>query len=313
MKRPELMTTLLGVNLTQRIGSTPLLRLERVTASLKDVQVLAKAEWTNPGGSVKDRAASRIVSEALRSGKLGAGISLLDSTSGNTGIAYAMLGAAYGIPITLCMPSNVSKERKRILRAYGATVIYTDPGEGSDGAIRKAQEIAAAEPERYYYADQYSNDANWRAHYANGTADEIWMQTAGRVTHFVAILGTSGTFVGTSRRLKELNPAICCISLQPDSPFHGIEGTKHMETSIVPKIYDASIADAELGIETEAAYTMARRVARQEGLLIGVSAAAALVGALQVAQDAPADSVIVTIFPDSGDKYLSEHFWEENA
>ena len=313
MKRPELMTTLLGVNLTQRIGSTPLLRLERVTASLKDVQVLAKAEWTNPGGSVKDRAASRIVSEALRSGKLGAGISLLDSTSGNTGIAYAMLGAAYGIPITLCMPSNVSKERKRILRAYGATVIYTDPGEGSDGAIRKAQEIAAAEPERYYYADQYSNAANWRAHYANGTADEIWMQTAGRVTHFVAILGTSGTFVGTSRRLKELNPAICCISLQPDSPFHGIEGTKHMETSIVPKIYDASIAAAELGIETEAAYTMARRVAREEGLLIGVSAAAALVGAMQVARDAPAGSVIVTIFPDSGDKYLSEHFWEENA
>jgi cysteine synthase B len=307
------MTTLLGVNLTQRIGSTPLLRLERVTASLKDVQVLAKAEWTNPGGSVKDRAASRIVSEALRSGKLGAGISLLDSTSGNTGIAYAMLGAAYVIPITLCMPSNVSKERKRILSAYGATVIYTDPGDGSDGAIRKAQEIAAAEPEKYYYADQYSNDANWRAHYSNGTADEIWMQTAGRVTHFVAILGTSGTFVGTSRRLKELNPAICCISLQPDSPFHGIEGTKHMETSIVPKIYDASIADAELGIETEAAYTMARRVAREEGLLIGVSAAAALVGAMQVARDAPAGSVIVTIFPDSGDKYLSEHFWEENA
>ena len=312
MKRPELMTTLLGVNLTQRIGSTPLLRLERVTASLKDVQVLAKAEWTNPGGSVKDRAASRIVSEALRSGKLGAGISLLDSTSGNTGIAYAMLGAAYGILITLCMPSNVSKERKRILRAYGATVIYTDPGEGSDGAIRKAQEIAAAEPERYYYADQYSNDANWRAHYANGTADEIWMQTAGRATHFVAILGTSGTFVGTSRRLKELNPAICCISLQPDSPFHGIEGTKHMETSIVPKIYDASIADAELGIETEAAQAMARRVAREEGLLIGVSAAAALVGALQIAKDAAAGSVVVTIFPDSGDKYLSEHFWDEN-
>jgi cysteine synthase B len=224
-----------------------------------------------------------------------------------------MLGAAYGIPITLCMPSNVSKERKRILRAYGATVIYTDPGEGSDGAIRKAQEIAAAEPKKYFYADQYSNDNNWRAHYDHGTADEIWMQTAGRVTHFVAILGTSGTFVGTSRRLKELNPAIRCISLQPDSPFHGIEGTKHMETSIVPKIYDASIADAELGIETEAAYIMARRVAREEGLLIGVSAAAALVGALQIARAAPADSVIVTIFPDAGDKYLSEHFWDENA
>ncbi|MGA2352369.1 MAG: cysteine synthase family protein [Terracidiphilus sp.] len=307
------MTTALGLQLKQRIGSTPLLRLERVTAGLADVQVLAKAEWANPGGSVKDRAASNIVNEALKAGKLGAGKALLDSTSGNTGIAYAMLGAAYGIPITLCMPSNVSAERKRILNAYGATVIYTDPGEGSDGAIRKAQEIAAAEPEKYYYADQYSNDANWRAHYRNGTADEIWQQTAGRVTHFVAILGTSGTFVGTSRRLKELNPRIRCISLQPDSPFHGIEGTKHMETSIIPKIYDAGIADAELGIETEAAYTMARRMAREEGLLAGVSAAAALVGALQVAKEALDGSVIVTVFPDSGDKYLSEHFWSENA
>jgi len=307
------MTTALGLQLKQRIGSTPLLRLERVTAGLADVQVLFKAEWANPGGSVKDRAASNIVNEALKAGKLGAGKALLDSTSGNTGIAYAMLGAAYGIPITLCMPSNVSAERKRILNAYGATVIYTDPGEGSDGAIRKAQEIAAAEPEKYYYADQYSNDANWRAHYRNGTADEIWQQTAGRVTHFVAILGTSGTFVGTSRRLKELNPRIRCISLQPDSPFHGIEGTKHMETSIIPKIYDAGIADAELGIETEAAYTMARRMAREEGLLAGVSAAAALVGALQVAKEALDGSVIVTVFPDSGDKYLSEHFWSENA
>jgi cysteine synthase B len=299
--------------LNQRIGSTPLLRLKRVTAGLPDVQVLAKAEWANPGGSVKDRAASNIVNEALKAGKLGAGKTLLDSTSGNTGIAYAMLGAAYGIPITLCMPSNVSKERKRILSAYGATVIYTDPGEGSDGAIRKAQEIAAAEPDKYYYADQYSNDANWRAHYRNGTADEIWQQTAGRVTHFVAILGTSGTFVGTSRRLKELNSQIRCISLQPDSPFHGIEGTKHMESSIVPKIYDAGIADAELGIETEAAYTMAKRLAREEGLLVGVSAAAALVGALQVAREVPAGSIVVTIFPDSGDKYLSEHFWSENS
>ncbi|HEY1255677.1 MAG TPA: cysteine synthase family protein [Terracidiphilus sp.] len=307
------MTTALGLQLKQRIGSTPLLRLERVTAGLADVQVLAKAEWANPGGSVKDRAALNIVNEALKAGKLGAGKALLDSTSGNTGIAYAMLGAAYGIPITLCMPSNVSAERKRILNAYGATVIYTDPGEGSDGAIRKAQEIAAAEPEKYYYADQYSNDANWRAHYRNGTADEIWQQTAGRVTHFVAILGTSGTFVGTSRRLKELNPQIRCISLQPDSPFHGIEGTKHMETSIVPKIYDAGIADAELGIETEAAYTMAKRLAREEGLLVGVSAAAALVGAVQVAKEATAGSVVVTVFPDSGDKYLSEHFWSENA
>jgi cysteine synthase B len=307
------MTALLGVNLEERIGSTPLLRLVRIVRDLVDVQVLAKAEWTNPGGSVKDRAALNIVKEALRAGKLGTGNILLDSTSGNTGIAYAMLGASYGIPITLCMPSNVSAERKRILHAYGATILYTDPGEGSDGAIRKAQAIAASEPDRYIYADQYSNDANWLAHYKNGTADEIWQQTAGQVTHFVAILGTSGTFVGTSRRLKELNPAIRCISLQPDSPFHGIEGTKHMVTSIVPKIYDASIADEELGIETEAAYTMARRMAREEGLLVGVSAAAALVGALRVARNAAAGSVVVTVFPDSGDKYLSEHFWNDNA
>jgi len=303
----------LGANLQERIGNTPLLRLERVTDGLKDVQVLAKAEWANPGGSVKDRAASNIVAEALREDKLGAGKTLLDSTSGNTGIAYAMLGAAYGIPITLCMPSNVSEERKRILHAYGATIVYTDPGEGSDGAIRKARELAAAEPDKYTYVDQYSNEANWRAHYANGTADEIWRQTEGRVTHFVAILGTSGTFVGTSRRLKELNPEIRCISLQPDSPFHGIEGTKHMETSIVPKIYDASIADAELGIQTEAAQAMARRLAREEGLLVGVSSAAALVGALEVASEAKAGSVVVTIFPDSGDKYLSENFWNETA
>jgi cysteine synthase B len=290
-----------------------LLRLDRLTSKLDGVQVLAKAEWANPGGSVKDRAASNIVSEALLAGELGGGKSLLDSTSGNTGIAYAMLGAAYGIPVTLCMPSNVSTERKRILKVYGANIVYTDPGEGSDGAIRKVRKLAAAEPEKYYYADQYSNGANWRAHYSNGTADEIWRQTEGRVTHFTAMLGTSGTFVGTSRRLKELNPEIRCISLQPDSPFHGIEGTKHMETSIIPKIYDPSIADAELGIETEAAYAMARKLAREEGLLAGVSAAGALVGALRIAREAAAGAVIVTIFPDSGDKYLSEHFWDETA
>jgi cysteine synthase B len=307
------MSTPLGDNLKERIGNTPLLRFDRLTSKLDGVQVLAKAEWANPGGSVKDRAASNIVSDALLAGKLGGGKSLLDSTSGNTGIAYAMLGAAYGIPVTLCMPSNVSTERKRILKVYGAKIIYTDPGEGSDGAIRKARELAAAEPEKYYYADQYSNDANWRAHYSNGTADEIWRQTVGRVTHFTAMLGTSGTFVGTSRRLKELNPGIRCISLQPDSPFHGIEGTKHMETSIIPNIYDPSIADAELGIETEAAYTMARQLAREEGLLAGVSAAGALVGALRIAREAAAGAVIVTIFPDSGDKYLSEHFWDETA
>jgi cysteine synthase B len=289
-----------------------LLRFQKLTGDLKDVRVLAKAEWNNPGGSVKDRAAARIITEALRAGKLGTGKTLLDSTSGNTGIAYAMLGAAYDVPVLLCMPSNVSAERKRILHAYGAQVMFTDPGEGSDGAIRKARAMIAEDPKRYYYADQYSNEANWRAHYESGTADEIWRQTDGRVTHFTAMLGTSGTFVGTSRRLKELNPAIRCISLQPDSPFHGIEGTKHMETSIVPKIYDSSIADSELGIETEAAYFMARRMAREEGLLVGVSSAAALVGALRIARDATPGSVVVTIFPDSGDKYLSEHFWNED-
>jgi S-sulfo-L-cysteine synthase (O-acetyl-L-serine-dependent) len=303
----------LGTNLKARIGNTPLLRFERLAKGLDAVLVLAKAEWNNPGGSVKDRAASNIMAEALRAGKLGAGKTLLDSTSGNTGIAYAMLGAAYGIPVTLCLPSNVSAERKRILRAYGAKIVYTDPGEGSDGAILKAREMAAADPERYYYADQYSNDANWRAHYTNGTADEIWRQTEGRVTHFVAMLGTSGTFVGTSRRLKELNPKIACISLQPDSPFHGIEGAKHLETSIIPKIYDPMIADRNLGIGTEAAHQMCRRLAVEEGLLVGVSGAGALVGALEIARSAPPDSVVVTIFPDSGDKYLSEHFWEEST
>ncbi len=280
------MTRALGVNLKQRIGKTPLLRLKSVTREMNDVQVLGKAEWTNPGGSVKDRAASNIIEEALRDGRLAGGKTLLDATSGNTGIAYAMLGAACGIPVTLCVPLNVSTERKRILSAFGAKVIYTDPGEGSDGAIHKVRAMFAEEPEKYYYADQYSNDANWRAHYANGTADEIWKQTEGRVTHFTAMLGTSGTFVGTSRRLKELNPGIRCISLQPDSPFHGIEGAKHMESSIIPKIYDASIADAELGIEAEAAYRMARKLARDEGLLIGVSAAAAVVGAVEIAKKA---------------------------
>jgi cysteine synthase B len=305
------MTRALGVNLKQRIGKTPLLRLKSVTREMNDVQVLGKAEWTNPGGSVKDRAASNIIEEALRDGRLAGGKTLLDATSGNTGIAYAMLGAACGIPVTLCVPLNVSTERKRILSAFGAKVIYTDPGEGSDGAIHKVRAMFAEEPEKYYYADQYSNDANWRAHYANGTADEIWKQTEGRVTHFTAMLGTSGTFVGTSRRLKELNPGIRCISLQPDSPFHGIEGAKHMESSIIPKIYDASIADAELGIEAEAAYRMARKLARDEGLLIGVSAAAAVVGAVEIAKKADPGSVVVTILPDAGDKYLSEHFWDE--
>jgi cysteine synthase B len=300
----------LGQGLLQRIGNTPLLRFQRVTRNLDGIELLAKAEWLNPGGSVKDRAAANIVGDAMRAGKLGDGKILLDSTSGNTGIAYAMLGAAEGFPVTLCMPENVSPERVRIISAYGAKIIFTDPAEGSDGALRKARDLALTEPRKYFYADQYSNDANWRAHY-HGTAEEIWRQNDGTVTHFVAMLGTSGTFVGTARRLKELNSDIRCISLQPDSPFHGIEGAKHMPTSIVPKIYDATLADQELFISTEDSYAMMKRLAREEGVLVGISAAAAMVGSLQVAEDAGPDSVVVTIFPDAADRYLSERFWEE--
>ncbi|MGZ4812742.1 MAG: PLP-dependent cysteine synthase family protein [Terriglobales bacterium] len=300
----------LGRSVLERIGNTPLIRLPRFTRDLHGVEILAKAEWFNPGGSVKDRAAANIVLEALQSGKLAPGKELLDSTSGNTGIAYAMIGAAMGFGVTLCMPTNVSVERKRILNAYGARIVFTDPGDGSDGAIRKAHEMFAAEPGRFFYADQYSNDANWRAHYET-TANEIWRQTDGRVTHLVAMLGTSGTFVGTSRRLKELNSNIQCISLQPDSSFHGIEGAKHMATAIVPRIYDPAIADADLGVSTESAYEMVKRLAREEGVLVGISSGAALSGCLAVAKSAPGGSVIVTVFPDSGDKYLSEKFWNE--
>jgi S-sulfo-L-cysteine synthase (O-acetyl-L-serine-dependent) len=302
----------LGQSSLDRIGNTPLVRLERIAAGIPGARILGKAEWLNPGGSVKDRPAANIVTEARREGRLIPGKILLDSTSGNTGIAYAMLGAAQGFPVTLCMPENVSVERKRILNAYGANLIYTDPAEGSDGALRKARELAAKQPEKYFYADQYSNPANWQAHY-HGTANEIWQQTQGKITHFVSMLGTSGTFVGTSRRLKELNPRIRCISLQPDSPFHGIEGAKHMASAIVPKIYDSTLADADLGISTEDAYVMAKRLAREEGLLVGISAAAAVVGCLELARQHPPDQpgVFVTILCDSGDKYLSERFWEE--
>src|SRR6266852_7218647 len=301
-----------GQNLFDRIGNTPLLRFDQLTAHLPGVTLLGKAEWHNPGGSVKDRAAAGIVAEGRRSGQFSPSKILLDATSGNTGIAYAMLGAAEGFPVTLCMPQNVSAERKRILSAYGADSIYTDPGDGSDGAIRAARELAARHPDLYFYADQYSNDANWLAHY-HGTANEIWQQTEGQITHFVAMLGTSGTFMGTTRRLKELNPTIRCISLQPDSAFHGIEGAKHMASAIVPKIYDPKLANQDIGIATEDAYRMAIRLAREEGLLVGISAAAAVVGCLQVARQLKAGeaAVFVTILCDSGDKYLSERFWEE--
>jgi S-sulfo-L-cysteine synthase (O-acetyl-L-serine-dependent) len=300
-----------GSSLLDRIGNTPLVRLERIAAGLKGVQILGKAEWTNPGGSVKDRAAAAIVLDAMRREKLCPGMRLLDATSGNTGIAYAMLGAAMAFPVTLCMPENVSPERRRILQAYGAEVVWTDPAESSDGAIRKARELAG-DPQ-YFYADQYSNDANWRAHFS-GTAREILEQTEGQVTHFVAGLGTTGTFMGVTRRLKEANAGIECISMQPDSPFHGLEGLKHMATAIVPAIYDPRLADRIVEVETEAAYAMAKRLARTEGLLVGISAAAAVVAALRIGEEQAAqekEAVIVTILPDAADKYLSERFWEE--
>ncbi len=304
----------LGHTLVERIGNSPLLRLDALARDLPGVALLGKAEWYNPGGSVKDRAAANIIAEGRRSGQLRPGKILLDATSGNTGIAYAMLGAAEGFPVTLCMPGNVSRERKQILQGYGANILYTDPGDGSDGAIRMARQLAASHPEQYFYADQYSNEANWKAHYLT-TANEIWQQTQGRVTHFVSMLGTSGTFVGTTRRLKELNPRVQCISLQPDSSFHGIEGAKHMASAIVPKIYDPALADQNLEIATEDAYAMARQMSRGAGLLVGISAAAAVVGCLKIAHELPIkkgqEAVIVTILCDSGEKYLSERFWTE--
>jgi S-sulfo-L-cysteine synthase (O-acetyl-L-serine-dependent) len=311
---PEPASARLGQNLFDRVGNTPLLRFDQLTSHLPNVTLLGKAEWYNPGGSVKDRAAANIVAEGRRSGQFSSGKILLDATSGNTGIAYAMLGASERFPVTLCMPRNVSSERKQILSAYGADIVYTDPADGSDGAIRKARELAAHHPDLYFYADQYSNAANWLAHY-NGTAHEIWQQTQGCITHFLAMLGTSGTFMGATRRLKELNPSIQCISLQPDSAFHGIEGAKHMATAIVPRIYDPKLADENLDIATEDAYAMARRLARDCGVLVGISAAAGVFASLKVAERLQLrkdqQAVIVTILCDSGDKYLSERFWTE--
>jgi cysteine synthase B len=303
----------LGSSIIERIGNTPLVRLDRLTDQMPGIQIVGKAEWANPGGSVKDRAASSIVLDAQRRGLLSSERGLLDATSGNTGIAYAMLGAAMRFPVTLCMPSNVSPERKRYLAAYGANIVWTNPADGSDGAIRKARELAAAEPDRYYYADQYSNDENWKAHYRT-TANEIWEQTEGQVTHFVAALGTSGTFMGTTRRLKELNPNIQCISMQPDSPFNGLEGLKHMATAIVPAIYDANLADRNIEMATERAYKMAKFLGREQGVLVGVSAAAATAAALQIAEEVAArgqEAVIVAILCDGAEKYMSERFWQE--
>src|SRR5580700_9824087 len=302
----------IGKSVLDCIGNTPLLRLERVGPNYPNVEFCGKAEWFNPGGSVKDRPALEMIREAERSGQLKPGQTILDATSGNTGIAYAMIAAASGYRVKLCLPASASEERKQILAAYGAELVITPGDEGSDGAIVRAREIIAAEPGRYFYPNQYGNPANWRAHYKT-TANEIWEQTGGRVTHFVAGLCTSGTFVGTTRRLKELNPAIRCTSLQPDAAFHGLEGWKHMPTAIVPGIYDPALADSNLAVKTEDAYRLVKRAAREEGLLLSPSAAAALEGCFQVAATLGPDerAVIVTIFPDSGTKYLSERFWDE--
>jgi len=301
-----------GEYLLERIGKTPLLRLERISAGFPHITFLAKAEWFNPGGSVKDRAAYSMIREGEKRGDLRPGKIILDATSGNTGIAYAMVGAALGYRVKLCLPSSASIERKQILSAYGVELVITPGDEGTDGAIRRVRETYAADPEKYFYPDQYSNAANPGAHYST-TAPEIWEQTRGQITHFVAGLGTSGTFVGTSRRLKELNPKIRCISMQPDSGFHGLEGLKHMATAMVPAIYDPTIADEDLAVTTEDAQRMVKRLAREEGILAGVSSGAALCACFDVARRLPRGQVamIVTIFPDSGEKYLSERFWSE--
>ena len=302
-----------GESLLERIGNTPLLRLERVGGEFPNVEFYAKAEWFNPGGSVKDRPALNMIRAGLASDALAPGKTIIDATSGNTGIAYAMIGAALGYPVKLCLPGSASLERKRILTAFGAKLVITPGDLGTDGAIRKVHEIVAADPQRYFYADQYSNPANWQAHYRT-TASEIWQQTSGRITHFVAGLGTSGTFVGTTRRLKELNPRIRCVSLQPDDSFHGLEGWKHMPTAIRPAIYDDRLADENLEVSTEEAYRMMKRLAREEGLLVSPSSAAALLGCFAVAAGIPKHehAVIVTVFPDSASKYLNERFWDED-
>jgi S-sulfo-L-cysteine synthase (O-acetyl-L-serine-dependent) len=298
-----------GTKVTDLVGNTPLLELASVSAEVSDVRILGKAEWYNPGGSVKDRPALWMIRDGESSGALTPAKTILDATSGNTGIAYAWIGAALGYKVKLCMPANASEERKQILRAYGVEFVLTDPGEGSDGAIREVRRLYAEDPERYFYPDQYSNPANPRAHYES-TAPEIWEQTGGEITHFVAGLGTSGTFVGTASRLKEYNPEIKVISFEPESAFHGLEGMKHMESAIVPEIYDPTIADENRRIATEDAYEMVKRVAREDGVLIGVSAGAAVATALEVAREIEG-GVVVTILCDGADKYLSESFWED--
>ena len=303
-RRDALLT---ATSILDLIGRTPLVRLKRFERETPGVELYAKAEWQNPGGSVKDRAAARMIADGEASGALRPGQTIVDATSGNTGIAYAMVGASRGYPVKLFLPDNASPERKLILRAFGAELVLTDPLEGTDGAIRRVRQAVADEPGRYFYPDQYSNDGNWRAHF-DTTGPEIIEQTNGRITHFVAGLGTSGTFIGTGRALRKHNPAVKLISFQPDSPFHGLEGLKHMPSALVPKIYDPSLADDDMNVCTEDAHKYVRRLAREEGLMVGISAGAALCAVLTVARKID-EGVVVTVFPDGAEKYLSETFW----
>lgn len=295
------------------IGNTPLIRLEKLSALYPGIEILGKAEFFNPGGSVKDRPALNMILDGERSGKLNRNRIILDATSGNTGIAYAMIAAVRGYRVKLCLPANASIERKRILKAYGAEMVFSDAGEGSDGAIRMCREIYLRDSDVYFYPDQYNNPANWKAHFEH-TGPEILQQTGGRITHFVAAMGTSGTFMGVTRRMRRDRPEVKCISAQPSSGFHGLEGLKHMPTAIVPGIYDEKLADGNYWIETEDAYAMVRRLAREEGLLVGISSgcnvhAATMLARELVERGEPA--IIVTMLCDSAEKYLSEHFWDE--
>lgn len=309
--------TRVGRSVTELIGNTPLVSFRRITDEVAPVRIFAKAEWYNPAGSVKDRAALAMIEDGERRGLLRRDKIIIDATSGNTGLSYAMIAAERGYKLTVAVPRNASPERIQSLRAYGSELILTDPTEGTDGAQRYVQRLVQANPDRYFYPDQYNNPANWRAHYET-TANEIWRQTDGRITHFVTGLGTTGTFVGVTRRLKELNPYTRCISMQPDSPLHGLEGLKHMPTSLVPGFYDPALADEQIEVGTEEAYQMVLRLAREEGYLVGVSSGANMVAALRVARKIKQESsggaegaVVVTVFSDSASKYLSESFWHD--
>ena len=296
-------------SISDRIGNTPLLRINRITnvSEDRDVEIYAKAEWLNPGGSVKDRPALRIIEDGEKSGRLNKDKIIVDSTSGNTGIAYALIGASKGYKVILVMPKNVSEERKKIVRAFGAKIVFTDPLLGSDGAMIEAKRLVSEEPSKYFYADQYNNPSNWKAHYET-TGVEIWEQTGGEITHFIACMGTSGTLMGTGRRLKEFNHDIQVISVEPSTPIHGLEGMKHMSTSIVPGIYDDHFPDRKMMVETEDAYVAVKRLASEEGFFVGYSSGAALVASMKVASEIDR-GLIVTIFPDRGDRYLSTSFW----